>query len=319
MQTKFTETFGVRFPIVQGGMGGVAGPDLVAAVANAGGLGILPIWLVSPENARELIKRTQALTNKPFAVNLRSDLEQVRLIETAAEAGITLFNLFWGDPSSSMPAIEACGGRLIATVGDLGAAKQAIEAGASALIAQGVEAGGHVLGEALRDQLVTELAAENFDVTIIAAGGLATADHVAHVISLGADAALLGTRFVVARESIAHPVYKNAIIAAEAGSTVRTSCFDGMWPNAPHRVLKNSTYEVWDAAGCQSEGLRPGEGNSILIYPDGSSFPRYSAMTPRVGMQGEIEASALYAGMGVGEIVEQQTAAEIIAELTSKL
>lgn len=300
-------------------MGGAAGPDLVAAVANAGGLGILPIWPDTPEAAKASIEHTQKRTTKAFAVNLRSDLEQTALIETAANAGVRLFNLFWGSPAKSMPAIEACDGRLIATIGDLASAKEAVDLGAAALIAQGVEAGGHVLGETLRDELLAQVVSESFGVPIIAAGGLATASDVSHVLSLGADAALFGTRFVVAQESIAHPEYKNAIISAPSGATVRTTCFDGFWPNAPHRVIRNSTFQVWDEAGQPSEGHRPGEGDPILTFPNGSSFPRYFVATPSIGMSGDIEASAMYAGEGLGEIQQVQPAAEIIAELVEGL
>lgn len=319
LKTKFTSEFGFGVPIVQGGMGGAAGPDLVAAVANAGGLGILPIWPKTTEAAKASIERTQELTNKAFAVNLRSDLEQTALIETAASYGVRLFNLFWGSPAKSIPAIDACEGRLIATIGDLIAAKEAIDLGAAALIAQGVEAGGHVLGETPRDELLAQIVVEDFGVPIIAAGGLARASDVSHVLLLGADAALLGTRFVVAEESIAHPDYKNAIISAQSGSTVRTTCFDGFWPNAPHRVIRNSTFQIWDEAGQPTEGHRPGEGDAVLTFPNGSSLPRYFVATPSVGMAGDIEASAMYAGEGLGAVQQIKPAAEIIAELVESL
>lgn len=319
MSRKFSDAFGVPLPIVQGGMGGVAGPDLVAAVSNAGGLGILPIWHLPVEQAKADIERTRSLTEQPFAVNIRADLHQTELIEVASEAGISLFNLFWGDPTPSMPTIAAKGGQLIATVGDLKAAKTATDCGAIALIVQGIEAGGHVLGEIPRDDLLQEIADANLSPVLIAAGGLASPDDIIHVRSLGADAALVGTRFVVARESLAHEEYKRAIIAAGHASTVRTTCFDGMWPDAPHRVLRNSTYEMWDAAGQPAEGQRPGEGDAILAFPNGTKLPRYFVMTPGQGMTGEIEASAMYAGMGVGEIEAEQTAAEIVADLVSKL
>ena len=285
-------------------------------MANAGGLGILPIWRDTPDVAKASIERTQEHASGAFAVNLRSDLEQIALIETAAHSGVRFFNLFWGSPARSMPAIEACGGKLIATIGDLTSAKEAVDLGAAALIAQGVEAGGHVLGETPRDDLLKQVVAAEFGVPVIAAGGLATSSDIAHVLALGADAALLGTRFVASEESIAHPEYKAAILSAQSGSTVRTTCFDGFWPNAPHRVIKNSTFQRWRDAGEPSEGERPGEGDPILIFPDASSFPRYFVATPSVGMSGDIEASAMYAGEGVGGVQNIQSAADIIAELS---
>ncbi|MEM9841621.1 MAG: nitronate monooxygenase [Pseudomonadota bacterium] len=319
MQTQFTHKFRINRPIAQGGMGGVAGPKLVAAVANAGGLGILPIWPQSPDAARASIEQTQSLTDRPFAVNLRADLQQIVLIETALAAGIKLFNLFWGDPAASMPTIAAGEGRLIATVGDLAAARHAVNVGAAALIAQGVEAGGHVLGETPCGALLDQLIKAALGVPIIAAGGLATAADVARVMAKGADAALLGTRFVVAEESTAHPAYKQAIIAAASGSTVRTTCFDGMWPDAPHRVIRNSTYEAWHAAGCPPEGERPGEGDPILTLRNNTHLPRYFVATPSDGMSGTIEASAMYAGTGLGAITAIEPAADIVADLVSLL
>ena len=135
---NFTRKFNLRVPIVQGPMGGVAGPELVAAVANAVGLGILPIWHQPAQMAARAIAETQALTDSAFGVNLRADLVQIEHIRTALDAGVSIIHLFWGDPSDSMGQIDAAGARMIATIGDAEAAKVALDAGASALIAQGV-------------------------------------------------------------------------------------------------------------------------------------------------------------------------------------
>ena len=166
----FTRAFGLEVPIVQGPAGGVTGPALVAAVAEAGALGVLPIWIASPHGAARLVEATRQLTSRPFAVNLRADLVQIEHIVAALDAGIRDFHLFWGDPAPSMPPIRTAGARMIATIGDADAARAALEAGAAALVAQGVEAGGHVKGELpLRELLETVLPMAG-DVPVIAAG-----------------------------------------------------------------------------------------------------------------------------------------------------
>ncbi|NOX81650.1 MAG: nitronate monooxygenase [Alphaproteobacteria bacterium] len=300
-------------------MGGVSGPELVAAVANAGGLGILPIWASPPDTALQSIAKTQALTNYPFAVNLRADFVQTEHISAAVDAGVSLFNLFWGDPAASMPAINTGGARLISTIGDGDTAKRALDVGAAALIAQGVEAGGHVAGEMELEALLDVVLPIAGDIPVIAAGGLATPQDVAHVLSLGASGALFGTRFAATEESNAHDVYKQALIRAEEGSTVRTMCFDGMWPNAPHRVLKNSTFEDWEAAGRPPQGQRPGEDDIILHTPDGMTFQRYFVAPPGRHMTGDLEAAAMYAGTGVSKITNCPSAAEVMGDLVSQL
>lgn len=319
MDTRFTRAFGVRTPLVQAPMGGAAGPALVAAAADAGALGVLPIWFLPPDAARGLIGQTRSLTREPFAVNLRADLVQVDHVSAAIDEGVSIIHLFWGDPEPSMAPIRAAGARMMATVWDSDSTRRALDAGACALIAQGVEAGGHVIGTTpLADlvPVVRELAGE---VPVAAAGGLVDADDVARIMKLGADAAVLGTRLVATVESDAHPDYKRALIAAGSDATARSICFDGMWPDAPHRTLRNSTFMGWDAAGRPTAGGRPGEGEVILREADGTEVPRYSAMLPTRDSQGDWEAAALYAGTGVERISDMPPVGELIARIAGAL
>lgn len=315
---NFTRKFDLKVPIVQGPMGGVAGPELVAAVANAGGLAILPIWHQPAQMAARAIAETQELTDRAFGVNLRADLVQIEHIRTALDAGVSIIHLFWGDPSDSMELIEAAGATMIATIGDAEAATIALDAGASALIAQGIEAGGHVLGETPLRSLLDSVVSMASDVPVIAAGGLADAQDVAEMIDAGASGVLLGTRFVTTEESMAHDGYKQLLLNAGVDSTARTLCFDGTWPDAPHRILQNSTLEAWDNAGRPEPGSRPGEVD-IVLRSDDVSFPRYSVMPPMRGMVGDIGSAALYAGMGVAKINDRPFAADLVEELVSKL
>jgi len=303
---------------VLGPVGGAASPELVAAVANAGGLGLFPIYTRSADVAVGQIKRTQHLTDGAIGVNLRADMVQLDHVRAAIDADVRIFHLFWGDPSPFMEVIKASEARTLVTVGDSVAARMALDAGADGLVAQGVEAGGHVLGETPLKQLLDSVVPLAGEVPVIAAGGLADTDDVSAVMALGASGVVLGTRFVATKESAAHQLYKEALLAAGADSTVRTQCFDGGWPNAPHRVLRNSTFDVWTDAGQPPSGKRPGEGD-VVLQAGSLQFVRYSAMHPMEGMTGDIEAACMYAGMGVGRIRDCPSAAEVMADLKKGL
>lgn len=315
---SLTRALGLTLPIVQGPMGGVAGPDLVAAVSNAGGLGMLPAWAQTPEQMETDIRRTRELTSRPFAVNFRADLVQLDRIEAAIRLGAPLVHLFWGNPSASMAPVRKAGVPMLATVGDADAARAALDAGASALIAQGVEAGGHVLSEVPLRQLIESVLPLAGNVPVIAAGGLADADDVAEVMALGASGALFGTRFVATRESLAHEAYQQALLAAEGDATARSELFDIGWPEAPHRHLKNATFLRWEEAGRPAPGSRPGEGEVVMRLGE-REFPRYAVMPPQKGMTGDVRDAVLYAGTGVVKVRDCPPAAEVVARLARRL
>lgn len=312
---RFAELFGLDLPLVQGPMAGISGPKLVSAVAEAGALGILPIWHLELENARSAIAGTCEATPRPFAVNIRADLYQLDHIACALDAGVTTIHLFWGDPAASMSVIRRGNARMIATVSDADSTKAALDSGAVALIAQGVEAGGHVFGSTPLETLLNEVIALAGDTPVIAAGGLADNTDVLEVLDQGAAGALLGTRFVATPESEAHEVYHRALIDARAEDTVRTCCFDISWPDAPHRALRNSTYRMWEAAGKPASGARPGEHEIVATIPGFGELPRYHPHPPTSAMTGNVEALTLYAGTGVAKIKSILPAAEIVREI----
>lgn len=315
LPTAFTTAFNVEVPIMSAPMASIAGPRMVAAMAQAGGLGNLPIWTLPPDAARKLIRDTRSRTAQSFAVNVRADLVQTELIAAAADEGVQFFNLFWGACAPSMPAIRAAGGKLIATIGSADDAREALDAGAVALIAQGVEAGGHVFGTTPLAELVPAAVALAGSVPVVAAGGIVDAADMRAALALGAAAVVLGSALIVTREADAHPDYRRALLDARAGDTVLTQCFDGYWPAAPHRVLGNSTFQRWQQAGAPPAGQRPGEGDVILQLPGGIAVQRYSAATAIAGSKGEVEAAALYAGCGVGRIRDVTTVAELVQGL----
>ena len=317
--TAFTRAFGMSVPIVQAPMGMAAGPRLVAAAAEAGALGVLPVWTAPIDTAVGMIKATQALTSRPFAVNIRADLVMHDMIAAAIDQGVGIVHLFWGDPAASMGAIRRGGARMIATVSDAETTRKALDAGAAGLIAQGVEAGGHVLGSMPLKELLPVAVAMAGEVPVAAAGGLSDAADIAEVFAAGASAAVLGTRFVAAEESEAHPAYRGALIAAGAEDTVRTLCFDGGWPDAPHRVLRNSTFRAWEQAGGPARGARPGEGDIVMRNAAGAPIARYNCAPPHMTMTGDLEAATLYAGMGVGKITDVRPVGALIDEIMQGL
>jgi nitronate monooxygenase len=155
-------------------------------------------------------------------------------------------------------------------------------------------------------------------VPVIAAGGIGDARGVAAVLALGAQAAWLGTRFLVAEEMPIHADYRRRLIAAaETDPQWYPDLYEVGWPDSPHRTLRNSTAEAWEAAGRPPAGQRPGEGDVIAHFASGESIVRYEPAPPMVGTTGDIEALSMWAGQGVALVRETQSAADIVTELTS--
>jgi NAD(P)H-dependent flavin oxidoreductase YrpB (nitropropane dioxygenase family) len=153
---------------------------------------------------------------------------------------------------------------------------------------------------------------------VVAAGGIGDGRGLAAVLTLGAGAAWMGTRFLLAQEAATHPLYQERIMAAVETGTAYSSLFDIGWPNAPLRALRNSTWEAWRAAGQPPPGNRPGEGEAVARGEDDREIARYSDDAPLVGATGDIEAMALYAGQCVGLARRIQPAGEIVREVAAE-
>jgi nitronate monooxygenase len=153
---------------------------------------------------------------------------------------------------------------------------------------------------------------------VVAAGGIADGRGLAAVLALGAGAAWMGTRFLLAEEAATHPLYREAVIAADETATAYGSLFDVGWQDAPLRALRNSTWEAWRAAGEPPPGARPGEGEIVATGEDGRDIARYCNDCPVVGASGDIAAMALYAGQGVGLAQRIQPAGEIVREVAEE-
>ncbi len=316
MRTPVCELLGIEQPIVQAPMSAV--PELAAAVSNAGALGMLALTWSSP--AGDPVRDTAALTDRPFGGNLILNTDQHRRLDEALGAGMRIVSLMWGDPAGYVDQVHDAGGVLLHTVGSAEEARRAVASGVDVVVAQGWEAGGHVWGQVATLPLVPAVVDAVAPVPVIAAGGIGDARGVAAVFALGAQAAWLGTRFLLAREMPIHDEYRRRLIdAAETDAQLYPNLFEVGWPDAPHRALRNSTAEAWEAAGRPPLGRRPGAGEVIAHFADGEAIARYETAAPMAGTTGDIEACSLWAGQSVALARQPQTAAEIVAELVSRL
>jgi nitronate monooxygenase len=290
--TRLTDMVGCRHPIQLAGMGGSASPDLAIAVARAGGLGMLSGAI----SAEALTAQLDAVPpDLAVGVNFLVPFLDRATLELAC-ARSQFIECFWGQPDAGVVAtVHAAGARAGWQVGSADEARAARDAGCDLIVAQGIEAGGHVRGTTGLLPLLEEVRAA-VNVPIVAAGGIGSGRAMAAALVAGADGVRVGTRFLAATESDAHPAYVDALIRSGADDTVLTTAFGEGWPDAPHRVLKSAL-----AAG-QARGA------TQSWTPD---WPTTAAV-------GAVDARALYAGQSVGSVRTRQPAAEIVAELVAE-
>jgi nitronate monooxygenase len=306
LTTRFTELVGCRVPIQLAGMGSIATAELAAAVTNGGGLGMVGVALLSARGVAALCERMAELARGPFGVNfLMPFLDRDALAEAASRVRVVEF--FYGEPERELVDLAHRGGALACwQVGSRAEALSAQLAGCDFVVAQGVEAGGHVRGTLARAQLLDQVASA-LHVPVLLAGGIGTAADVAAALEAGADGVRVGTRFAAAAESGVHPKYRAALVKANAGDTVLTEAYSVGWPDAPHRVLKSAI----EAAEASAEELT----GEITVEGRKQPVPRFGVVPPSRETSGRIEAMALYAGESVGAVKGTQSAAEILAEL----
>ncbi len=316
MTTKACDRLGIRLPIVLAPMGGAVGPELAAAVSNAGGLGILPLWYQDIGKLREIVRSTRALTRAPFAANLNMEFPQEERLEACLEEGVPIVSFFWQDPGRLVRKAKDAGAIVMHTVGDAESARRAVGDGVDVIVAQGWEAGGHVKGMVATMALVPAVVDSVGDTPVVAAGGIADGRGLAAALALGAGAGWIGTRFLASEEATIHPEYRKHVLQSSENDTVHLmNLFDGDWPNAPHRVIRNSTVDEWEAAGCPRPGARPGEGEVIVNTLSRGEIKRYCSFTPGPDATGNIEACSMWAGQSAGMVRRVQPAAEIVREI----
>lgn len=313
MKTAFTRLLGIEFPIMQAPIGPAAGPELAAAVSNAGALGSLAAWVLPADQIASQVAAVRERTDRPVSWNFRADLDSHSRIFTAMANGARLIHLFYGDPTPYSASIRRGGAKLLCTVANDDEAKRALDVGADVLIAQGWEAGGHLRGTLTTLSLVPTILDLAGPTPVLAAGGIGDGRGLAAMLTLGAAGVVMGTRFVASEESRAHADYKKAVTTArQADAAYVEELFDIGWPHAPHRVLRNSTLRAWEAAGHPPSGARPNEGETVASRTDGTTIPRYAVSLPVTGMTGNIEAMAHYAGQSVELVRDILPAATIV-------
>jgi NAD(P)H-dependent flavin oxidoreductase YrpB (nitropropane dioxygenase family) len=321
LKTKFCELFGIEYPIVSAGMGGVALANLAGAVSEAGGMGTIALAGFPPEAISNEIGAARKLTSKPIVVNLLIPFLRPGVFELLAKQPISAVTLFWGDPAEHIPVCKKLGLKVIWQCGSAAEASAAKRAGADAIIAQGFEAGGHVRGTVTTLALIPEVRDAIGDLPMIAAGGIADGRGLAAVLALGADGAAFGTRFLASEESSAHPIFKRRLLTAHASETVLTKLYDVGWPDAAHRVIRTKVVEEWENAGRPEPGKRPGEGQSIgMMRGRGVDAPlvKYAVNTPADYIEGDVESLPFYAGESVSLVREILPAKEIVRRIVEE-
>ncbi|WOL08721.1 hypothetical protein Cni_G17474 [Canna indica] len=313
---------GFDYGVVQAPLGpDISGPELVAAVANAGAIGLLraPDW-EAPEYLRELIRKTRALTDKPFGVGIVLAFPHKENVMVVLEEKVALLQVYWGEyPKELVSEAHVAGVKVIQQVGYFEEAKKAKYAGVDAIIVQGHEAGGHVIGQSGLVSLLPRVVdlVSDCDILVIAAGGIVDARGYAAALTLGAHGVCLGTRFLATVESFAHPHYKQKLLEYE--DTEYTNLFGrSRWPGAPHRVLQTPFFIEWrHLPDHENEEHQPVIGHSV-IHGVPKEIRRFAGTVPNATTTGNLDCMVMYAGEGVGLIKEILPAGEVVKKLVEE-
>ena len=297
MRSEITELLGIRYPVIQGGMAWVAEHKLAAAVSNAGGLGLIGAASAPPEVVREEIRKARELTDQPFGVNvmlLNPNAEEVAKV--VVEEGVKVVTTGAGNPAKFMPMWKEAGVKVIPVVASVAMAKLMERGGADAVVAEGTESGGHI-GAATTMTLVPQVV-DAVDIPVIAAGGIADGRGYAAAMMLGACAVQMGTRFVVAKESIVHENYKQKLIKAKDIDSEVT----GRSTGHPIRVLRNKMTREY-----------------LKLEQEGASFEELEQLTlgslRKAVMEGDVVYGSVMAGQSAGLVHKEETCAEIIRDV----
>lgn len=297
MKTKITELLNIKYPIIQGGMAWVAEHNLAAAVSNAGGLGIIGAASAPPEVVRDEIRKCKELTDKPFGVNvmlLNPNADEVAKI--IVEEGVKVVTTGAGNPGKYIEEWKAAGVAVIPVVASVALAKMMERAGADAVVAEGCESGGHI-GQTTTMALVPQVV-DAVSIPVIAAGGIGDGRGLAAAMMLGAEAVQMGTRFIVANESIVHENYKKKVVQASDISSEVTGTTTGH----PVRCIRNKMTKEY-----------------IKLEREGADFMELEKLTlgslRKAVIDGDVVDGTLMAGQISGLVSKQQSCSEMIEEI----
>ena len=309
---------GCDLAIMGGAMTWVSERNLVAAISNAGGFGVIASGSMSPQLLSAEIDSTAALTRRPFGVNLITLHPQLlELIEVCAQHRVGHVVLAGGLPSSAaVRAIKRSGARVVCFAPSLGFARKLVRTGADAIVIEGSEAGGHI-GPVSTGVLAQEILPHLTEVPVFVAGGIGRGEAMLAYLEMGASGVQLGTRFVCAHESIAHPRFKQAFIRAAARDAVASIQLDPRFPVIPVRALANAATERFVAMQRRViERSVQGELSQGQAQLEIEHF--WAGALRRSVIDGDIEGGSLMAGQSVGFVTREQSTVEIIEELVSQ-
>ena len=300
MKTRVTALLGIEYPIIQGGMAWVAEHNLAAAVSEAGGLGLIGGANAPGEVVREEIRKARELTDKTFGVNvmLMSPFAD-DVAKVVVEEGIKVVTTGAGNPGKYMEMWKNAGIKVIPVVASVALARMMEKGGADAVVAEGTESGGHI-GDQTTMSLVPQVA-DAVSIPVIAAGGIADGRGIAAAFMLGAEAVQMGTRFVVAKESIVHQNYKDRIIKAKDIDSAVTGRSHGH----PIRSLRNQMTREY-----------------LKMEQEGRPFEELEYLTMgtlrKAVMEGDVMHGTVMAGQIAGMVKKEQTCKEMISEMTAE-
>jgi len=296
--TPVCDFLGIRCPIIQGGMAYLAGPELVAAVSNAGALGTLGAGYLPPDWVEELISRTRALTDRPFAVNIMPHSPHIEaVLEVVIEEKAPVVALGGGDPTQCLPVLKAGQVKVMPVVSSVAAARRMEQLGADAVVVEGMESGGHI-GDVTTMALVPQVV-DAVRIPVIAAGGIADGRGLVAALALGAQAVQVGTRFVCTRECAAHPRFKERMLEA-GGCATRVI---GRSTGRPVRCLDTELIR---------QILEMEKGGQTVDHYFGAGKLHTAAV------EGNVEDGFVMAGQAVGLVREMMTAEEVVQQMMNE-
>jgi enoyl-[acyl-carrier protein] reductase II len=306
---------GTRYAIMGGAMSWVSERHLVAALSNAGAFGVIACGAMEPPRLAEEIAGTQALTQKPFGVNLITMHPRLdQLVQTCLEHKVGHIVFAGGiPPGAAIKAAKDGGAKVVCFAPALALAKKLVRSGADALVIEGSEAGGHI-GPVSLNVLAQEILPHVRDVPVFVAGGIGRGEAILSYLEMGAAGVQLGTRFVCATESIAHPKFKQAFIRGAARDALPTVQLDERFPVIPVRALQNQGTKRF--LEHQAETIRrflAGEVEKAAAQLDIEHF--WAGALRKAVIDGDVENGSLMAGQSVGMVTREQPAAEIVQEL----
>lgn len=296
-----TTILGIQYPIIQGGMAWVADGELAAAVSNAGGLGLIACGMAPPEHVANQIEIAKKLTTKPFGLNIMlMSPHSAALVDLACEQKIAAVTTGAGDPSKYIQKLKEAGVKILPVVPSVALAKRMERLGVDAIIAEGMEAGGHI-GKMTTMAMIPQVV-DAVNIPVVAAGGIGDGRGMAAAFMLGASGVQVGTRFLLAKECNISQAYKDAVIKAKDIDTVVTGNITGH----PVRAIKNKFTQQFDALE-QEEAKKD--------QPDIAKVEAFGSGSLAAAVKGDVVMGSVMAGQIAGLCNKEQTTAEIIDEI----